>query len=160
MTSRRKSKSQTTSTPEQSPSLAENRSKRKRTPAKVIDENEEEEEPPKKYKKVIVKFTGSHFNEEEEEHQQQQQQQSTAATTVSNNNQSSSTQSTTSITSTQLIQVIQQLYLEDQNYIFYYAVSEADVPGYHTIIKHPMDLSTLKSNLCQVKYKTFSAFKV
>lgn len=42
---------------------------------------------------------------------------------------------------------LEKLYKEDDKQIFWYPVTEEDVPGYSTIIKNPMDLSTIKQKL-------------
>jgi hypothetical protein len=54
--------------------------------------------------------------------------------------------------------VIDELFKADTSQIFWYPVDVNQVPGYHDIIKHPMDLSTLKMNLTGFKYKSTKHF--
>ncbi|XP_052002755.1 bromodomain-containing protein 9 isoform X1 [Xyrauchen texanus] len=48
---------------------------------------------------------------------------------------------------------------KDQHGFFAFPVTEAIAPGYSTIIKHPMDFSTMKDKIAANEYKTITEFK-
>ncbi|KAL0481412.1 transcription initiation factor TFIID subunit 1 [Acrasis kona] len=54
--------------------------------------------------------------------------------------------------------VIDELFKADQSRTFWSAVDTTLVPNYLEVIKHPMDLSTLKFNLSSAKYKSTKHF--
>ncbi|XP_051575184.1 bromodomain-containing protein 9 isoform X1 [Myxocyprinus asiaticus] len=48
---------------------------------------------------------------------------------------------------------------KDQHGFFAFPVTDAIAPGYSTIIKHPMDFSTMKDKIAANEYKTITEFK-
>jgi bromodomain-containing protein 7/9 len=140
--------------------VSETKNKRKRIEEK---ENHEKDNgvPSRKVKKVTLKFSGQEQsftpkNDEEEENLTQNKKDTVNNEQINNN--IIANKKTVSIID--LLDIIHKLYKEDQQGIFYYPVNEAEAPGYSSIILHPMDLSTLKARLCQLKYKTVGQFKV
>lgn len=51
-------------------------------------------------------------------------------------------------------------YRKDPNGFFAFPVTDVIAPGYSTIIKHPMDFSTMKDKITANEYKTVTEFKV
>ena len=49
---------------------------------------------------------------------------------------------------------------KDQHGFFAFPVTDAIAPGYSTIIKHPMDFSTMKDKIFANEYTTMTEFKV
>lgn len=49
---------------------------------------------------------------------------------------------------------------KDPNGFFAFPVTDVIAPGYSTIIKHPMDFSTMKDKITANEYKTVTEFKV
>ncbi|XP_063054939.1 bromodomain-containing protein 9 isoform X2 [Engraulis encrasicolus] len=54
---------------------------------------------------------------------------------------------------------IRQLQRKDPNGFFAFPVTDVIAPGYSTIIKHPMDFSTMKDKIAANEYKTVTEFK-
>ncbi|KAG5271775.1 hypothetical protein AALO_G00183870 [Alosa alosa] len=54
---------------------------------------------------------------------------------------------------------IRQLQRKDPNGFFAFPVTDVIAPGYSTIIKHPMDFSTMKDKVTENEYKTVTEFK-
>ncbi|KAG7276034.1 hypothetical protein CRUP_004431 [Coryphaenoides rupestris] len=60
----------------------------------------------------------------------------------------------------QLVEHFQrQLQRKDQHGFFAFPVTDAIAPGYSTIIKHPMDFSTMKDKILANEYTTMTEFK-
>lgn len=55
---------------------------------------------------------------------------------------------------------LEKLFKLDKYKIFWEPVSAEEVPGYFDVIKHPMDFSTIKKKLKEMKYKTVKQFWV
>jgi len=156
---RRSSKANASSNSSPNTNNEETKNKRKRIEEK---ENHEKDDgvPSKKVKKVTLKFSGQEQsftpkNDEEEENLTHNKKDTVNNEQINNN--IIANKKTVSIID--LLDIIHKLYKEDQQGIFYYPVNEAEVPGYSSIIVRPMDLSTLKARLCQLKYKTVGQFK-
>lgn len=49
---------------------------------------------------------------------------------------------------------------KDPHGFFAFPVTDAIAPGYSTIIKHPMDFSTMKDKIINNEYNTVTEFKV
>ncbi|VDN41564.1 unnamed protein product [Gongylonema pulchrum] len=55
--------------------------------------------------------------------------------------------------------VIEKIASKDYSDVFAKPVSEKEVPGYSTVIKNPMDLSTMRKKLAKGEYKNLSQLK-
>ncbi|VBB32826.1 unnamed protein product [Acanthocheilonema viteae] len=56
-------------------------------------------------------------------------------------------------------EVIEKIASKDYNDVFAKPVTEKEVPGYSTVIKNPMDLSTMRKKLAKGDYKNLSQLK-